>query len=102
MGLAPPTSRPGGLGSRRSGRRTRSDARQAGAPLYFAQGNLQIRRPVLFLVEAAPVDVAGAPEQQVVAQVDEVELHEVLPFGQPNGANALPNTLCGSPTRHGR
>src|SRR4051812_31469713 len=41
------------------------------------QRDLQVRRPVLLVVEAAAIDVARAPKEHVVAQVDEVEFHEV-------------------------
>ena len=53
------------------------------------QRNLQVRGPVLFLVESATVYVAGAPEQHVSIEVDEVVLHEVLPFREPERCERL-------------
>ena len=64
------------------------------ASLLAYKRNLQIRRPILFPVETASVDIAGAPEEHVAVQVDQVELHEVAAFARPKGANDLPKMLC--------
>src|ERR1700750_3328236 len=49
------------------------------------QRDLQIGRPVLLGIKAAAVDVAGAPEQQVAPEVDQVVLHEIGSFLETEG-----------------
>src|SRR2546426_12219784 len=55
--------------------------------------DLQVRRPVLFLVEPTPVDVACAPEQHAAVEVHEVVFHEVAPLGQAERREGLAEYL---------
>ena len=56
---------------------------------------------VLFLVEAAAVDVASAPEQHV-SRSDKPRSYSMksLPSTRPKGANDLPKMLCVAPASH--
>src|SRR5258706_15531849 len=57
----------------------RSTAYRLAASRSFPdERDLQVRRTIFFLVEAAPVDVASAPEQHVAVQIDQVVFHEIL------------------------
>src|ERR1700736_4820086 len=53
------------------------------------QRDLEVGGAVLFRIEAAAVDLARPPEQQVAFEVDEIVLHEVRPFFQGEGSEAL-------------
>jgi hypothetical protein len=44
------------------------------------QRNLQVGGAVLFRIEAAAVDIARTPEQQIAPKIDEVVFHEIRPF----------------------
>src|SRR6185312_2127911 len=46
------------------------------------QWDLQVGGPVLLGIEAAAVDIAGAPEQQGSFEVDEIVPHEIRPLLQ--------------------
>jgi hypothetical protein len=53
------------------------------------QGDLQVGGAVLLGIEAAAVDIAGAPEQQVATEVDEVVLLEIRAFLESEGGEGL-------------
>src|SRR5882757_1422239 len=59
------------------------------------QRDLQIGRAVLLGVKTAAVDIAGAPEQQVASEVDEVVLHEIGPFLEREGDKGLSEYALG-------
>src|SRR5437879_5664129 len=59
------------------------------------QRNLQIGRPVLLRIEAAAVDVARAPEQQVASEIDEVVLHEIRSLLETEGDKRLSKNALG-------
>src|SRR5450755_76110 len=59
------------------------------------QRNLQVGGAVLLGIEAAAVDIAGAPEQQVAPEIDEVVLHEIRPFLETEGCEDLSEYALG-------
>ncbi len=42
-----------------------------------------------------PVDIAGTPEQQIAPEIDEIIFHEVRPFLQSEGSEALSEDALG-------
>ena len=66
--------------------------------LFPDQRDLQISWAVLFGIKAAAVDIARAPEQQVVGDVHQIVFLERLPFDQPKWREGLPedaqSTFC--------
>ena len=63
--------------------------------LTSGPAELQIGRPVLLGIEATAIDVAGAPEQQVAPEIDEVVLHEVRAFLETKGREILAENALG-------
>src|SRR6476620_5403007 len=61
----------------------------ASSGLLSDQRDLKIGGAVLLGIKAAAVDIAGAPEQQVASDVDEVILHEIRPFLETEGNKRL-------------
>src|SRR6202007_2027057 len=70
-------------------RHERTFSRDQNRRLLSDQRNLQIGRPILLHIEAAAIDIARAPEQQVASEVDEVILHEIRPFLETEGGEGL-------------
>src|SRR6266478_2279387 len=69
--------------------------------LLSDQRDLQIGGAVLFGIKAAAVDIAGAPEQQVASEVDQVVLHEIRPFLESEGSEGLSEYALGRVDRPG-
>jgi hypothetical protein len=59
------------------------------------QGNLQVGGAVLLRIEAAAVDIARTPEQQIAPKIDEVVFHEIRSFLETEGEERLPEDALG-------
>src|SRR6478672_1128009 len=51
--------------------------------------NLEVRRPVLLCIEATAIDVASAPKQETIPQIDEIIFGEVGAFLKTEGNERL-------------